>query len=34
MEFDDAVHAPVGRLKAAADDWAEMVTKLETLATA
>ncbi|WP_406148548.1 DUF6571 family protein [Streptomyces sp. NBC_01012] len=32
MEFEDAVHAPVGKLKAAADDWAEMVTKLEALA--
>lgn len=32
LKFEDIVDAPVGKLKAAADDWAEMVTKLERLA--
>ncbi|WP_406158483.1 hypothetical protein OG298_13905 [Streptomyces sp. NBC_01005] len=32
LTFDDVVNAPVGRLKEAADDWSEMVTKLEKLA--
>jgi hypothetical protein len=32
LKFDDVVHAPLGRLKAAVDDWSEMVTKLEKLA--
>ncbi|MFE7757807.1 hypothetical protein [Streptomyces sp. NPDC057429] len=32
MKFDDVVNAPVGKLKAAADDWSDMVTKLEQLA--
>ncbi|MFD7314927.1 hypothetical protein [Streptomyces sp. NPDC059883] len=30
--FYDVYHAPLGKLKTAADDWAEMTTKLETLA--
>ncbi|GAA2926886.1 hypothetical protein ACFPN0_27460 [Kitasatospora cinereorecta] len=32
VKFDDVVNAPVGKLKAAADDWSDMVTKLEQLA--
>jgi hypothetical protein len=32
LKFDDVVNAPLGRLKAAVDDWSEMVTKLEKLA--
>ncbi|MFC9120041.1 DUF6571 family protein [Streptomyces sp. NPDC057067] len=32
LTYADVVDAPVGKLKAAADDWAEMVTKLEILA--
>lgn len=32
LTFDDVVHAPVGKLKTAADDWSAMVTKLERLA--
>ncbi|MFB7917702.1 hypothetical protein [Streptomyces sp. NPDC056061] len=32
LKFEDIVDAPVGKLKAAVDDWAEMVTKLERLA--
>ncbi|GGW75306.1 hypothetical protein [Streptomyces xantholiticus] len=32
LQFDDVVNAPVGKLKEAVDDWAEMVTKLERLA--
>ncbi|GGZ11032.1 hypothetical protein CP967_05640 [Streptomyces nitrosporeus] len=32
MEFEDVVNAPVGRLKQAADDWAEMAAQLVTLA--
>ncbi|MGW4232147.1 hypothetical protein ACWEF9_23115 [Streptomyces sp. NPDC004980] len=32
MKFDDVVNAPVGKLKSAADDWADMVTRLEQLA--
>ncbi|MFD0625017.1 hypothetical protein ACFQ2K_21925 [Streptomyces sanglieri] len=32
LTFDDVVNAPVGKLKEAADDWSEMVTKLEKLA--
>ncbi|MEV7871025.1 hypothetical protein AB0P17_34120 [Streptomyces sp. NPDC088124] len=32
LKYEDIVDAPVGKLKAAADDWAEMVTKLDKLA--
>ncbi|MFJ6510061.1 hypothetical protein ACIQMO_23100 [Streptomyces sp. NPDC091406] len=32
LTFDDVVHAPVGKLKTAADDWGTMVTRLEKLA--
>lgn len=32
LTFEDIVDAPVAKLKAAADDWAEMVTKLDRLA--
>ncbi|MFF3781532.1 DUF6571 family protein [Streptomyces sp. NPDC001933] len=32
LTFDDVVNAPVGKLKEAADDWSEMVAKLEKLA--
>ncbi|MFJ8074663.1 DUF6571 family protein [Streptomyces sp. NPDC096176] len=32
LQFDDVVNAPVGKLKAAADGWSEMATKLERLA--
>ncbi|MFG3526283.1 DUF6571 family protein [Streptomyces sp. NPDC047917] len=32
LTFDDVVNAPVAKLKEAADDWSEMVTKLEKLA--
>ncbi|WP_455353475.1 DUF6571 family protein [Streptomyces sp. SYSU K217416] len=32
LTFDDVYNAPVDKLKTAADDWSEMVTKLETLA--
>ncbi|MFJ8753382.1 DUF6571 family protein [Streptomyces sp. NPDC102441] len=32
LKYADVVDAPVGKLKTAADDWSEMVTKLETLA--
>ncbi|MFB7913144.1 hypothetical protein [Streptomyces sp. NPDC056061] len=32
LKFEDIVDAPVGKLKAAAQDWSEMVTKLERLA--
>ncbi|MGW1296932.1 hypothetical protein [Streptomyces sp. NPDC002533] len=32
LTFDDVVNAPVGKLKAAVDDWTTMVTKLERLA--
>ncbi|WP_327113221.1 hypothetical protein OG206_06690 [Streptomyces sp. NBC_01341] len=32
MEFEDVVSAPLGKLEEAADSWAEMVTKLESLA--
>ncbi|MFJ2587738.1 DUF6571 family protein [Streptomyces sp. NPDC087538] len=32
LTFDDVVNAPVGKLKEAADDWSEMVTKLGKLA--
>ncbi|MFD8106518.1 hypothetical protein [Streptomyces microflavus] len=32
LNFDDVVHAPVGKLKTASDDWTTMVTKLEKLA--
>ncbi|MFF9349933.1 hypothetical protein [Streptomyces sp. NPDC014734] len=32
LKFEDIVDAPVGKLKTAVDDWAEMVTKLERLA--
>ncbi|WP_282693171.1 DUF6571 family protein [Streptomyces sp. CC208A] len=33
LTFDDVVNAPVDKLKQAVDDWAEMATKLKTLAT-
>ncbi|MDF6042730.1 hypothetical protein LRD69_11280 [Streptomyces sp. JH14] len=32
LTFEDIVDAPVAKLKAAADDWSEMVTKLDRLA--
>ncbi|MFD6476107.1 DUF6571 family protein [Streptomyces anulatus] len=32
LTFDDVVHAPVGKLKTAADDWTTMVSRLEKLA--
>ncbi|MFE3742209.1 hypothetical protein [Streptomyces sp. NPDC059134] len=32
LTYEDIVDAPVGKLKAAADDWAEMVSKLDKLA--
>ncbi|MET9656628.1 hypothetical protein [Streptomyces sp. NPDC006510] len=32
LKFEDIVDAPVAKLKAAADDWSEMVTKLDRLA--
>ncbi|MEV6654129.1 hypothetical protein [Streptomyces sp. NPDC051219] len=32
LTFDDVYNAPVDKLKTAADDWSEMVTKLEKLA--
>ncbi|MFI2368868.1 hypothetical protein [Streptomyces sp. NPDC018833] len=32
LTFDEVVNAPVGKLKQAADDWSEMVAKLEKLA--
>lgn len=32
LTYDDVVHAPLGPLKSAVDDWSEMVTKLEKLA--
>ncbi|MDQ1010503.1 hypothetical protein QFZ82_004988 [Streptomyces sp. V4I23] len=32
LKYEDIVDAPVGKLKAAADDWSEMVAKLERLA--
>ncbi|WP_335941310.1 hypothetical protein [Streptomyces sp. PTD5-9] len=32
LKFEDIVDAPVGKLKTAADDWAEMATKLDRLA--
>ncbi|MDQ1008162.1 hypothetical protein QFZ82_002647 [Streptomyces sp. V4I23] len=32
LTFDEVVNAPVGKLKEAADDWSDMVTKLEKLA--
>ncbi|MCX4680529.1 hypothetical protein OG413_35535 [Streptomyces sp. NBC_01433] len=32
LQFDDVVNAPVGKMKAAADDWAAMLSKLEQLA--
>ncbi|MFF2719969.1 hypothetical protein [Streptomyces sp. NPDC058011] len=33
LSYRDIVDAPVGKLKAAADDWSEMAQKLEKLAT-
>lgn len=33
LSYRDVVDAPVGKLKAAADDWSEMAQKLEKLAT-
>ncbi|MET8576080.1 hypothetical protein [Streptomyces sp. NPDC005012] len=33
LKYEDIVDAPVAKLKAAVDDWAEMAGKLETLAT-
>ncbi|MGY3678982.1 hypothetical protein [Streptomyces sp. TE33382] len=32
LQFDDVVNAPVGKLKAAAGDWAEMLSRLDQLA--
>ncbi|GAA2954043.1 hypothetical protein [Kitasatospora cinereorecta] len=32
LEYEDIVDAPVAKLKTAADDWADMVTKLDGLA--
>ncbi|WP_267243158.1 hypothetical protein [Streptomyces sp. PR69] len=32
LSFDDVYHAPLGKLKASADDWSEMTAKLEKLA--
>ncbi|MYZ36525.1 MULTISPECIES: hypothetical protein [unclassified Streptomyces] len=32
LTFNDVYHAPLDKLKSAADDWSEMTTKLETLA--
>lgn len=32
LKFEDIVDAPVGKLQAAVDDWADMVTKLDRLA--
>ncbi|MEE1737673.1 hypothetical protein PUR49_14360 [Streptomyces sp. BE147] len=32
LQYDDVVNAPVEKLKAAVDDWAEMLSKLEKLA--
>ncbi|PRH77590.1 hypothetical protein C6N75_19490 [Streptomyces solincola] len=33
LKYEDIVDAPLGKLKTAVDDWAEMATKLDTLAT-
>ncbi|MFI2411764.1 hypothetical protein [Streptomyces sp. NPDC018947] len=33
LKYEDIIDAPVGKLKAAADDWSEMAGKLEKLAT-
>ncbi|MER8032953.1 hypothetical protein ABTZ78_28775 [Streptomyces bauhiniae] len=33
LKYEDIIHAPVAKLKAAADDWSEMAGKLEKLAT-
>ncbi|MEU6099928.1 hypothetical protein [Streptomyces flaveolus] len=33
LKYEDIVDAPVGKLKAAADDWSEMAGKLDKLAT-
>ncbi|MFG2812954.1 hypothetical protein [Streptomyces sp. NPDC048410] len=32
LKYEDIIHAPVAKLKAAADDWAEMAGKLDQLA--
>ncbi|MFF8964263.1 hypothetical protein ACF1BK_16150 [Streptomyces globisporus] len=32
LSYEDVVEAPLGKLKAAADDWSEMAAKLEWLA--
>ncbi|MFE4663614.1 hypothetical protein ACFRI7_02150 [Streptomyces sp. NPDC056716] len=32
LKYEDVIDAPVGKLKAAADDWTEMTTRLEKLA--
>ncbi|MFD5202305.1 hypothetical protein ACFWM7_19595 [Streptomyces sp. NPDC058375] len=32
LEYEDIIDAPLGKLKEAADDWSEMVTKLQRLA--
>ncbi|MYV59123.1 hypothetical protein GTW37_05625, partial [Streptomyces sp. SID4931] len=32
LSYEDIVEAPLGKLKAAADDWSEMATKLDRLA--
>ncbi|MFF8504231.1 hypothetical protein ACF07L_26790 [Streptomyces anulatus] len=33
LQYEDIVEAPLGKLKAAADDWSEMATNLDKLAT-
>ncbi|MEW2131369.1 hypothetical protein [Streptomyces sp. NPDC005435] len=33
LKYEDIIHAPVAKLKAAADDWSEMAGKLDKLAT-
>ncbi|MFI5898644.1 hypothetical protein [Streptomyces cyaneofuscatus] len=33
LSYRDIVDAPLGKLKAAADDWSEMAQKLDRLAT-
>ena len=33
LKYEDIVDAPVGKLKAAADDWSKMAGDLEKLAT-
>lgn len=33
LQYEDIVEAPLGKLKDAADDWSEMATNLDKLAT-